>query len=219
MKRKLSCTAIIDAETQQCQSNCEAYGVGWKMSQHPQLAGDCKCPPINASSPTKGSCITPLVRQNTWDSESSLRQEMPTPLASSSITSNHLPACSIDAETEVVAVIASNFARKARNSDPSLSSELNHPPLSGFLTSSPSNDSYPTSGDCVSFQSSSISLALQLKASSRLLLHQLILWAFLSYSHMLFFKDIYNVIFSIRISSMATIRLEESIWNLYYVGL
>jgi hypothetical protein len=166
MKRKLSCTAIID-ETQQCQYNYEAYGVGWKMSQHPpQLAGDCKCPPINASaSPTKGSCITPLVRQNTWDSETSHRQDMPTPLVSSAITSNHLPGGSADAETEAVAVIAGDFTRKGRNSDPSLTSQLSHPPLSGFLTSSPSNDSYPTSSDCVSFQSSSISLAFQLKAS------------------------------------------------------
>lgn len=151
MKRKLSCTAIVDAETQQCQYNYEAYGVGWKMSQHPQLTVDCKCPPINAFSPTKGSCITSLVRQNTWDSETRHRQETPTPLGSS-VTSNHLPGCSIDAETEAVAVITSDFARKGRNSDPSLSSELNHPPLSGFLTSSPSNDSYPTSSDCVSFQ-------------------------------------------------------------------
>ena len=165
MKRKLSCTTIADAETQQRHhNNCETNNVGWRMSQH-QLAVDCKGLPINALSPSEANCSTPsssLVRQNACDSGTSPTKDiMVPPLASSSSADS--PSCSlIDAETEAVAIITdSGFTKKGRNSNSSLSADLNHPSLAGFLASSlPSNDSYPTnsSSDCVSFEFSSILL-------------------------------------------------------------
>lgn len=158
MKRKLSSTTIADAETQQRQLNCEANNVGWRMSQH-QLTVDCKGLPINAFSPTEGTCSTSLVRQNAYDSGTCPAKEMPPPLvSSSSVSSNDLPGCSLNVETEAVSLVNSNFTKEGHNCDPSLSGDLNNPSLTGFLTSSPSNDSYPTGIDCVSFQYSSISL-------------------------------------------------------------
>lgn len=160
MKRKLSYTAIVDAETQQCQYSYEAYGERWKMSERQHHAVDCKGPPINAAvSPTEGNCSgTSLIQDNASESEIIRTKEMPIPLVSSSVTSSPFPGNSTSTETEAGAVISSDFMRSSRHSDAPFSGKLDHSSLTVFLTSSPSNYSCPSSRDCVSFQSSSISL-------------------------------------------------------------
>lgn len=169
MKRKLSCTAIVDADTQQCQYSYEAYGERWKMSEHQHHAVDCKGPPIpiNAAvSPTAGNCSTSLMQDNLLDSETihtgNHSKEMPIPLVSSSATSTHFSDNSTGAETEASAVIGGDFMRNSRHSDAPYTEKLDHSPLTVFFASSPSNYC-PASRDCVSFQPSSIYLGYLIK--------------------------------------------------------